>query len=47
MELAKVKGGPIGVLTPAQALQDTDFWKRLQRVGHLQIHTHPKSVRKQ
>jgi len=47
MELAKVKGGPTGVLTPAQALQDTDFWKRLQQVGHLQIHTHPKTVRKQ
>ena len=47
MELAIVKeGGPMGVLTPAQALEDTDFWKRLQQVGHLKIHTHTKSVRK-
>ena len=39
LELAKDKDDSCGVLSPAQALQDTDFWKRLKQIGHLRIHT--------
>lgn len=46
LELAKDKGGTSGILTPAQALQDTDFWKRLQHLGHLQVRMETKSNRK-
>ena len=37
LELAKLTNGQGGVLTPAQALCETDFWTRLQNASELKL----------